>query len=177
MYCAKNIAGSNSYWVQQKNNLKAIITQIGAPTIFWTLSCDDQTKIAWERIPLSEKKHLCCPEAVAVKVEQHAICRTFECKQKLRLPQEACSKIYCDKCKKALPLKKCRLTTTCEVTFEVGFKQYNLTIFNDVVNDFWGKLDREQLEDTVLNMEGIDVFYDNRRVVQKLQLHDESQEV
>lgn len=39
MYCAKNIAGSNSYWVQQKNNLKAIITQIGAPTIFWTLSC------------------------------------------------------------------------------------------------------------------------------------------
>lgn len=137
---------------------------------------DDQTKITWERIPLSERKHLCCPEAVAVKVEQHAICRTFECKQKLRLPKEASSKIYCDRCKKALPLQKCRLATTCEVTFEVGFKQYNLTIFNDVVNEFWGKLDREELEDTILNMHEIDVFYDNRRVVQKLQLHDESKE-
>jgi len=35
----KNISGTNSYWYEVKENLKAIILQIGTPTIFWTLSC------------------------------------------------------------------------------------------------------------------------------------------
>jgi len=39
MYCSKNISGTNSYWNQQRNNLKATIAQVGPPTIFWTLSC------------------------------------------------------------------------------------------------------------------------------------------
>ena len=39
MHYAKNVTGTNAYWNQQKNNLKAIISQKGAPTIFWTLSC------------------------------------------------------------------------------------------------------------------------------------------
>ena len=36
---AKNVTGTNSYWFQQKNNLKETISQKGTPTIFWTLSC------------------------------------------------------------------------------------------------------------------------------------------
>ena len=36
---AKNILGTNGYWYQQKNNLKALLNQMGPPTIFWTLSC------------------------------------------------------------------------------------------------------------------------------------------
>ena len=39
MHYAKNISGTNAYWNRAKNDLKAIITQVGAPTIFWTLSC------------------------------------------------------------------------------------------------------------------------------------------
>ena len=35
----KNISGTNSYWHEVKEDLKAIIMQIGTPTIFWTLSC------------------------------------------------------------------------------------------------------------------------------------------
>ena len=35
----KNVTGTNSYWHQQKNNLKDTISQKGTPTIFWTLSC------------------------------------------------------------------------------------------------------------------------------------------
>lgn len=39
MHYAKNVSGTNAYWNQAKDDLKAIITQVGAPTIFWTLSC------------------------------------------------------------------------------------------------------------------------------------------
>ena len=38
---AKNVTGTNAYWNRAKDDLKAIITQVGAPTIFWTLSCAD----------------------------------------------------------------------------------------------------------------------------------------
>lgn len=39
MHYAKNVSGTNAYWNQAKDDLKAIITQVGASTIFWTLSC------------------------------------------------------------------------------------------------------------------------------------------
>ena len=41
MHYAKNISGTNAYWNRAKDDLKAIITQVGPPTIFWTLSCAD----------------------------------------------------------------------------------------------------------------------------------------
>ena len=41
MHYAKNITGINAYWNQTKEQLKATITHVGAPTIFWTLSCAD----------------------------------------------------------------------------------------------------------------------------------------
>lgn len=39
MYYAKNVTGTNSYWYQVKEQLKATLHQAGSPTIFWTLSC------------------------------------------------------------------------------------------------------------------------------------------
>ena len=41
MHYAKNISGTNVYWNQVKQELRAIINQVGSPTIFWTLSCAD----------------------------------------------------------------------------------------------------------------------------------------
>ena len=41
MHYAKNVTGTNAYWNQTKEQLKATITQVGPPTIFWTLSCAD----------------------------------------------------------------------------------------------------------------------------------------
>ena len=41
MHYAKNVTGINAYWNKARENLKAIIQQKGAPTIFWTLSCAD----------------------------------------------------------------------------------------------------------------------------------------
>ena len=41
MHYAKNISGTNAYWNQVKQELRAIINQVGSPTIFWTLSCAD----------------------------------------------------------------------------------------------------------------------------------------
>ena len=38
-YYAKNITGTNSYWYQIKEQLKSTLSQVGSPTIFWTLSC------------------------------------------------------------------------------------------------------------------------------------------
>lgn len=35
------MSGIYAYWNRAKDDLKAIITQVGAPTIFWTLSCDE----------------------------------------------------------------------------------------------------------------------------------------
>ena len=54
MYYAKNVTGTNSYWNQQRNNLKATISQMGPPTIFWTLSC---AEFHWPQLhacPLSQ---------------------------------------------------------------------------------------------------------------------------
>lgn len=41
MHYAKNVTGTNAYWNQARDNLKAIINQNGPPTIFCTLSCAD----------------------------------------------------------------------------------------------------------------------------------------
>ena len=41
MHYAKNVTGINAYWNKARDNLKAIIQQKKAPTIFWTLSCAD----------------------------------------------------------------------------------------------------------------------------------------
>ena len=42
---AKNVTGTNAYWNQAKEQLKATINQVGAPTIFWTPSC---TEFHWQ---------------------------------------------------------------------------------------------------------------------------------
>ena len=34
MHYSKNVCGTNAYWNRAKDDLKAIITQVGAPTIF-----------------------------------------------------------------------------------------------------------------------------------------------
>ena len=39
MHYAKNVTDTNAYWNQVKQELKTTITQVGSPTIFWTLSC------------------------------------------------------------------------------------------------------------------------------------------
>ena len=39
MRYTKNVTGTNAYWNDAKGKLKATINQVGAPTIFWTLSC------------------------------------------------------------------------------------------------------------------------------------------
>ena len=39
MHYSKNVTGSTGYWHKAKEDLKAIITQMGPPTIFFTLSC------------------------------------------------------------------------------------------------------------------------------------------
>ena len=36
-----NIAGTNSYWNKVREELKAIITNVGAPTLFFTFSSAD----------------------------------------------------------------------------------------------------------------------------------------
>ena len=41
LHYTKNVSGTNAYWNSAKDDLKSIITQVGAPTIFWTLSCAD----------------------------------------------------------------------------------------------------------------------------------------
>ena len=41
MHYTKNVTGINAYWNKARDNLKAIIQQKEAPTIFWTLSCAD----------------------------------------------------------------------------------------------------------------------------------------
>ena len=39
MHYAKNVTGSDAYWHKAKDELKAIISQVGPPTVFFTLSC------------------------------------------------------------------------------------------------------------------------------------------
>ena len=38
-YYVKKISGTNSYWYQTKEQLRAALNQFASPTIFWTLSC------------------------------------------------------------------------------------------------------------------------------------------
>ena len=41
MHYAKNITGTNAYWARIKEDLKTTIKKVGAPTVFFTLSCAD----------------------------------------------------------------------------------------------------------------------------------------
>ena len=41
MHYAKNVTGSDAYWHKAKDDLKAIISQVGPPTVFFTLSCTE----------------------------------------------------------------------------------------------------------------------------------------
>ena len=38
MHYAKNVTGSDAYWHKAKDGLKAIISQVAPPTVFFTLS-------------------------------------------------------------------------------------------------------------------------------------------
>ena len=38
-YYVKKISGTNSYWYQTKEQLRAALNQLASPTIFWKLSC------------------------------------------------------------------------------------------------------------------------------------------
>ena len=39
IHYAKNVTGSDAYWQKANDDLKAIISQVGPPTVFFTLSC------------------------------------------------------------------------------------------------------------------------------------------
>ena len=41
MHYAKNVRSTTAYWNQTKEQLQVTVTQVGPPTIFWTLSCAD----------------------------------------------------------------------------------------------------------------------------------------
>lgn len=36
---AKNVSGNNTYWNRVKEQLKATISQVGPPIVYWTLPC------------------------------------------------------------------------------------------------------------------------------------------
>ena len=137
---------------------------------------EDDVSYAWENIPVNENKSMCCPTVLAAKVEQYFIC--IFCKKKLERPSSKITKVSCGPCKRSMPIKRCKLTTFCEITFDYAHSQITLTAFNDVVANFFGEnLNVDQLEDCILEMGQVDIFYDNRRVIQKLQNHDDSKDI
>ena len=137
-------------------------------------------KYEWEKVPMNELKTLCCPEIITVKVDRNVICRNYDCKKKMKISEleSKLSKICCNSCKRTMALKKCKFMSTCEIIFGYGGKQIHLTAFNDVISDFFGDMDASILEDTIINSEdNIDVWYDNRRIIQKLNYHDDSKDI
>ena len=140
-----------------------------------TVFVQDDEAYAWENIPMNDHKTMCCPLVLAAKVEQYLVC--IVCSKKITLPLDKnTKKIVCLPCKRALPIKKCKLTTFCEITFEYASNQITLTPFNKILSSFFGDLELDQLEDTILKIDHVDVWFDNRRVIQKLQHHDDSQD-
>ena len=83
-YYAKNVAGTNSYWHEAKENLKAIINQMGTPTIFWTLSC---AEFHWpEYHSLFSSLKSATSELFRMNIESSVFCTSVKMSYILEIP-------------------------------------------------------------------------------------------
>ena len=114
---------------------------------------------------------LCCPEVVAVKLEEYYSCRSITCRKKKTLDDKDILFIKCTSCNRKQLTKSLKHTFIVEVIFEKRGQQTNLTIFPNVLDDL--NLDKTIIEDEILMFEKYDFHYSRRRIVTKIVKHEE----
>ena len=133
---------------------------------------DKAFTIAWDDIHPTEVEHtVCCPELLSVKVNPYLVCVNNECKKKV-VPYPGDSSVACKVCKRKMLIKKCDESFSCEVMLQKAEeKQLTLTIFPDVIEDFFGLTDVQLVEDALLTLENADFTYSVKKVVTKITVH------
>ena len=88
------------------------------------------------------------------------------------VPYPGDSSVTCKVCKRKMLIKKCDESFSCEVMLQKAEeKQLTLTIFPDVIEDFFGLTDVQLLEDALLTLENADFTYSVKKVVTKITVH------
>ena len=132
----------------------------------------EQSKLSWKKVDLRDNILISEPEIVSVQVDKFLHCRNLMCKKRVDLVSG--SKVAtCTFCRRKMLASKCQKEVLCRITLEKKDQQYDLTIFSNVLEDYGIDIDDEKLEEQLLVLEDIDIYFNRRRVVTKIQNHPE----
>ena len=129
-------------------------------------------KIEWKNIEIKPDTHIiCCPDVMCVKVTSFHSCINIQCHKKI-IPYPGESTVTCSNCRRKMKISRCKLSYNVELTLEKNEKQFNLTIFENIVTSFYQKyVSPDEIEDLFLDMETIDFTYNNKKIVTSMKKH------
>ena len=119
----------------------------------------------------NDKFVLCCPEVVAVKLENYYSCRNIVCRKKIIVEDKNVKFVKCPSCSRKMVTKGLTHTFIVEIVFEKAGKQTNLTLFPNVLNDL--DIDKTIIEEELLMLENYDFSYSKKRIVTGIVKHEE----
>ena len=94
------------------------------------------------------------------------------CKKRVEL-LSGTKTVTCEYCRRKMLASKCQKQVVAHVTLEKHEYQYELTIFPNVLEDFGLNPTSETLEEELLELVDVDVYFNRRRIVTKIQNHPE----
>ena len=73
-----------------------------------------------------------------------------------------------------MKVSRCKTSYSVELTIEKDENQHNLTVFEKALaSHFNDKVDLDQIEDLLLDMEYVDVSFNNRKIIIAIISHNE----
>ena len=122
---------------------------------------------------------LCCPVILGVNINVYAICNNLDkCKRKKVYPLPGEKTVKCTNCRKSMLLTRAPCGMTGEVFLEKGDQTMTLTIFPNTLTTYFQehvldayKDNPEQLEERILNLTNLDITYNLKKIVTKIENH------
>ena len=145
-----------------QNNFGRKMATTGATTV----TAVEKIKIDWDCVDSVKcDETVCCPDVLSVKLSTFLTCVNIDCKRKV-MPYAGETTVTCTNpvCRRKMLLKRCRKSYNCELTFEKNDRQFTITLFPKVIENFFGECNIELLEEKLLLLENFDITFTKRRI-------------
>ena len=144
------------------------------------LGTDIKLKINWDNlnIPSNTTQRLCCPQVMSAKVTTFLQCVNIDCRKKV-VPFHGETVVSCQSptCRRKMLVERCRQSYSLGITVhdDITAKQHVLTVFPKVVETFFSssEINIDTLENRVLSLSKIHFTVNRRKIVIKMQPHQE----
>lgn len=132
----------------------------------------------WSACPIGNQlTKICCPVIVTSKLVSFVSCPNLECRKKISIVDRSAKAITCLHCKHTTLAKRCTITYSMDVVCEKDGRQTKLTAFPECIQNYFN---HEELPENIssyeiamLEAENIDITYDKKKIITKLEDHKE----